>query len=94
MTSRVINRSLNPLFDDHLVLFLVDYQGSIQVSCYDYDKLKRDDIIGTADILLNDLPHNRTVSFWLQLADTKNARIRLNVTRYEISTMDHRALQH
>lgn len=28
-TSRIVEKSLNPLFDEYLVLFLVDYHGAV-----------------------------------------------------------------
>ena len=56
--SRIVYKNLNPRWDERFVVSIEDVLKPIQVKVYDYDRGVSDDAMGSAELLLENIPPN------------------------------------
>lgn len=68
----VVHKSLNPVWNEQVAFELDDSVDSVTLSCWDHDRISRDDFMGRIMIKKRDIPHNKEVRRWFPLHPSKS----------------------
>ncbi|XP_077943737.1 multiple C2 and transmembrane domain-containing protein 1 isoform X2 [Gasterosteus aculeatus] len=67
--SKTIHKNLNPVWDDRVSLLVESLKDPLYVKVFDYDFGLQDDFMGSANLHLESLEHQRTLDVTLDLKD-------------------------
>ncbi|XP_052794647.1 multiple C2 and transmembrane domain-containing protein 1-like isoform X2 [Mya arenaria] len=82
--SRTVHKNLNPRWDERFVVSVEDVFKPILVKVYDYDRGTSDDSMGSAELLLENIPPNEPTDVELRLAE-KGKEEYMGVVRLQVT---------
>lgn len=68
----VVHKSLDPVWNEQVAFELDDSVDSVTLSCWDHDRISRDDFMGRIMLKKRDIPHNTEVRRWFPLHPSKS----------------------
>ncbi|KAK3280929.1 hypothetical protein CYMTET_11255 [Cymbomonas tetramitiformis] len=95
----VVKRSLNPMFDEHKLIFLKSMEESILFELWDYDAVwlqmqdPRGQFLGKAELSLSGIPQGQPQFKWLDLTNCKSGKLRVTVVLQSIQNVTDEELR-
>ena len=67
-TTQILYKSVNPKWNYFVNIKIYDYETDvIRISCYDHDKLSKDDLIGYKDLYVKDMGEGKLLDKWIDI---------------------------
>ena len=87
-TTQILYRSINPKWNYFMSVKVYDYQTDIlRISCYDHDKLNKDDLIGYKDLHISNMGEGKVVDEWIDIYNSETGSKGSLHIMYQICTM-------
>ena len=85
--SEIMQKSLNPMWDEHMVLLINTVMTPIKVEVFDSDLISQDDPLGHVNIDIRDLVPEMRIEKWHELKDGKGGSIKLALTMFNMQSI-------
>ena len=89
--SSVMYKSLNPMWDEHLIVLISNTNTPLSIEVYDKDVMTKDDLLGRCAIDLRGLELERPIESWYELKQGQG-QLKLVLTMYDVPHMPQQAL--
>jgi Ca2+-dependent lipid-binding protein len=88
-STQILYKSVNPKWNYFVNIKIYDYEKDvIRISCYDYDKLSKDDLIGYKDLFVKDMGQGNLKDEWISIFNSDSgSKGKLHIM-YQICTVD------
>ena len=68
-TTQILYKTVNPKWNYFVNIKIYDYETDvIRISCYDYDKLSKDDLIGSKDLYVKNMGEGKIIDEWIDIS--------------------------
>lgn len=95
----VVKKSLNPMFDEHKLVFLKSMEQSIQFEVWDHDTMwlqmqdPRGQLLGKAELSMAGIPQGQPQFKWLDLTNCKGGKLRVTVVLQTVQNVTDEELR-
>ena len=87
-TTQILYKTVNPKWNYFVNIKIYDYETDvIRISCYDYDKLSKDDLIGSKDLFVKNMGEGKIIDEWIDISKNYSTQGKLHIM-YQICSKD------
>ena len=88
-TTQILYKSVNPKWNYFVSIKVYDYQEDvIRISCYDYDKLSKDDLIGYKDLCVKNMGEGKLMDEWINIYNSDTGSKGFLHIMYQVCTVN------
>ena len=84
-TTNIIYKSLNPLWDEKCAFFISDLTVPLRFELFDYDRIGRDEPLGTTRIDLSTVPFDTPTTRILELENEKRSDGKIGTIQFSVT---------